>query len=112
MLLVRNNVILRRRISILLVAVLIPLASCNKAQKPAPRVEVQQSFASPDEAGAALVTAVRSGDQSALLTIFGSDTKDLLSTGDAVEDQNDLKEFVASYDQLHRWATIKAGGKI
>jgi hypothetical protein len=112
MLRVRNNVILRRRTSILLVAVLIPFASCNKAQKPASGMEVQRSFASPEEASTALVTAARSGDQSALLAIFGSDAKDLLSTGEAAEDQNHLKEFVSSYDQMHRWATIKAGGKI
>ena len=73
---------------------------------------MQRSFASPDEASDALVTAARAGDQSALLAIFGSETKDLLSTGDAVEDQKNLKEFVTSYDQMHRWATIKAGGKI
>jgi hypothetical protein len=112
MLLVRNNVITRRRISIVLVAALMPLASCNKAQKPAPGAAVQRSFASPEEAGTALVTAARSSDQSALLAIFGPEAKDVLSIGDAVEDQNHLKEFVASYDQMHRWATIKAGGQI
>ena len=110
--LVRNSVITRRRISVLLVAVLIPLASCNKAQKTAPGADAQRSFASPDEAGVTLVTAARSGDQSGLLAIFGPDSKDVLSAGDAVQDQNRLREFAASYDQMHRWANIKAGGKI
>jgi hypothetical protein len=92
--------------------VLIPLASCSKTQKAASGTAVQRSFTSPEEAGQALVTAARSGDQGALLVIFGPDNKDVLSAGDAVEDQNHLREFVASYDQMHRWANIKAGGKI
>lgn len=107
-----NNVIMRRRISIILVSVLIPLASCSKTEKAGPKAGVQRSFASPDEAGAALVTAIRSGDQDALLAIFGPDSKDVLFTGDVVEDQNRSKEFVASYEQTHRWGNIKAGGKI
>jgi len=107
-----NNVITRREISILLVAVLIPLSSCSKTQKAVSGTAVQRSFASPEEAGTALVTAARSGDQTALIAIFGPGTNEVLSTGDAVEDQNHLKEFIASYDQMHRWANIKVGGKI
>src|SRR5437667_1744239 len=94
-----NNVITRREISILLVAVLIPLSSCSKTQKAVSGAAVQRSFASPEEAGTALVTAARSGDQTALIAIFGPGTE-VLSTGDAVEDQNHLKEFIASYDQM------------
>jgi hypothetical protein len=92
--------------------VLIPLASCSKTQKVASETAVQRSFASPEEAGTALVTAARSGDQTALIAIFGPDSTEVLSTGDPVENQNHLKEFIASYDQMHRWANIKTGGKI
>lgn len=108
-----NNVIARRGIVTLLAAVVIPLASCGKNEKSSTTATAaQRSFASPEEAGEALVTAARSGDQKAMLQIFGPNSKDLLSAGDAVEDQNHLKEFVASYDQMHRWVNIKAGGKI
>ena len=109
---VRDNVITRRRVSILLAGVLIPLASCSKVQKPAPGPSVERSFTTPEEAGEALVTAARSGDQGALTAIFGPDSRDVLFAGDALEDQNHLKEFVASYGQMHRWANIKVGGKI
>src|SRR5258708_7826976 len=107
-----NNVITRREISILLVAVLIPLSSSSKTQKAVSGTAVQRSFASPEEAGTALVTAARSGDQTALIAIFGPGTNEVLSTGDAVEDQNHLKEFIASYAQMHRWSNIKVGGKL
>jgi len=104
-----NSATTRRWISIFLIGMLVPLVSCNKAQKSA---DAQRSFASPDEAGAALVTASRSGDAGTLLAIFGPDSEAVFSTGDAVRDQNQLREFAASYDQMHRWANIKAGGWI
>ena len=88
------------------------LGSCNKAQKPASEQVVQKTFASPDDAGAALVAAAKSGDQNALIAIFGPDSKNVLSTGDGVRDQDNLKGFVASYDQMHRWGNLKAGGKV
>jgi hypothetical protein len=93
-------------------AALILLTSCNRAEKPATEQVVQKTFASPEDAGAALVAAAKSGDPSALLAIFGPDSKGVLVTGDAVRDQDNLKGFVASYDQMHRWANLKAGGKV
>jgi hypothetical protein len=98
--------------SMTLLAALILLGSCNKAEKPAAEQAVQKTFASPEEAAAALVAAAKSGDQNTLLAIFGPDSKDVLFTGDTVKDQDNLKGFVASYDQMHRWGNLKAGGKV
>ena len=100
------------RTSMTLLAALILLGSCNKTQKPAAEQIVQKTFASPEEAGAALVAAAKSGDQNTLVEIFGPDSKEVLFTGDAVKDQDNLKGFLASYDQMHRWGNLKAGGKV
>jgi hypothetical protein len=91
---------------------LILLCSCNKAEKPASEQVVQKTFASTEDAGAALVAAAKSGDQNALIGIFGPDSKEVLFTGDTVKGQDNRKAFVASYDQMHRWGSLKAGGKV
>lgn len=92
------------------VLVLITLmASCNKPENPK---VAQKTFASPADAGAAFVAAAKTGDQSALLAIFGQDSKDVLFSGDSVKDKDALQDFVAAYDQMHRWREIKAGGEM
>jgi hypothetical protein len=73
---------------------------------------VQTRFASPEEAGAALLAAAQSADPAALLAIFGPDGKDVVLSGDAVKDKDTLREFVAAYEQMHRWREIKAGGEM
>jgi len=98
--------------SLTVLAALLLVASCNKTEKPASEQVGQKTFASPEDAGAALVAAAKSGDQGALLPIFGPDSQRVLFTGDTVRDQDNLKGFVASYDQMHRWGNLKAGGKI
>jgi hypothetical protein len=76
------------------------------------RASCAKNFASPEDAGAALVAAAKSGDQGALLAIFGPDSKGVLFTGDTVRNQDNLRGFVASYEQMHRWGKLKAGGKV
>ncbi len=83
---------------LVVLAMLIPVAACKKAEKPEIGV-----FATPDEAGAALVAAAKSGDQNTLLGIFGPDSKELLNSGDAVQDKNTADAFVAGYGVMHRW---------
>jgi Protein of unknown function (DUF2950) len=85
------------------------LFSCGKADTP--KTE-QKTFNSPAEAGEAFLAAAKAGDQSALLAIFGPDSNGVLLSGDAVKDKNSLQEFVAAYDQMHRWREIKVGGEM
>jgi hypothetical protein len=86
---------------------IIPLAACSKPDKPVPGV-----FASPDEASSALRAAVKSGDQNALLTIFGPNSKEIISSGDAVQDKNVGDAFAAGYDAMHRWRKMPDDGQI
>ncbi len=85
------------------------LVSCGTAESP--KTE-QKTFASPTDAGAAFLETAKSGDQAALLAIFGPDATSVLFSGDAVKDKNALDDFVAAYNQMHRWREIKAGGEI
>ena len=59
-----------------------------------------------------MLAAAQAGDQATLLAIFGPDAKDILASGDAVQDQQNMRDFVAAYAQMHRWRKIKAGGEM
>jgi hypothetical protein len=52
-------------------------------------------FDTPEAAADALVKAADSGDIAALVAILGPGGKDLVSSGDPVEDKNDLSRFAA-----------------
>jgi hypothetical protein len=81
-----------------LVAVIIPLAACSKSDKPSLKV-----FNSPEAAGNALLDAAKSGDQNALLALFGPQSKALIFSGDAVQDKAMISAFAPAYDTMHRW---------
>src|SRR5271167_822597 len=112
--LVREQKILLSSLTMLVgFALIISLASCNKSENAtAEKAAAQKTFGSPADAGAAFLEAAKSGDQSALLAIFGPDAKDVLFSGDPVKDKDDLADFVAAYSQMNRWGKIKAGGEV
>ena len=84
---------------IVAVAALALLAGCDflGAKQPA--------FDSPEQAGEALIAAVRSGETSEILRVLGEDAQPVVESGDAVEDANNRNEFVAFYDATHRWVS-------
>jgi hypothetical protein len=92
---------------LLFLALIIPLAACSKPEKPS-----LQTFASPDAAGNALVQAGKSGDQSAVLTIFGPEAKEFIYSGDAVQDRASVDKFLSAYDVMHRWRKMPDGSQI
>src|SRR5579864_5944222 len=69
----------------------------------------QQVFRSPEEASSALFAAVQKADNRALLEILGAAGKDLISSGDPVEDMKERERFVAKYEQMHRVAKEHSG---
>jgi hypothetical protein len=71
----------------------------------------QRTFASPEDAGAALFAAARSADRRQLIAVFGPESGGALFTGDNATDNARLAEFAASYSRMHRWTKIKAGGE-
>ena len=91
----------------LLLAIPIALTSCGKSDKAAVRM-----FATPDAAGSAFLAAARSDNQTELLAIFGPDSKELISSGDAVQDKEVVEAFVARYDVMHRWRGLGDGDQV
>jgi len=83
------------------------LASCSKSKQTPLRV-----FDSPDDAGKALLEAAKSGDQNALLPIFGSDSKEIIFSGDAVQDKTMIDKFVTAYGVMHRWRKMSDGEQV
>lgn len=65
----------------------------------------QAAFDSPEQAGEALIAAVRSGETSEILGVLGEDARPVVESGDAVEDANKRNEFVALYAAGHRWVS-------
>jgi hypothetical protein len=61
----------------------------------------QQVFQSPDEAAAALATAVKSGVKKDMLKVFGPDGEDIISSGDDVSDASYREKFTTAYDTKH-----------
>jgi Protein of unknown function (DUF2950) len=89
-----------------LLAIVILLAGCSKSAKPA-----YQTFASPDDAGNGLLTAAKSGDPNAVIAVFGPDSKDIVVTGDAVQDKHTADQVVAAYGAMHRWRKMPDGSQ-
>jgi hypothetical protein len=53
----------------------------------------QRTFATPREAAQALLAAAEAGDVSALSAIFGKGSDEILNSGDAIEDKNNVERF-------------------
>ena len=61
----------------------------------------QQSFTTPQAAAEGLAMAVRSGDTKAMNTVLGPGAEDIMSSGDATQDENTRKLFLEAYDAKH-----------
>ncbi|MGA7540840.1 MAG: DUF2950 domain-containing protein [Steroidobacteraceae bacterium] len=65
-------------------------------------IPVEASFATPQQAVDALVSATRGGRTAALARILGPAGVSLIRSGDAVADRSARRRFVAAYDNNHR----------
>jgi len=61
----------------------------------------QQTFQSPEQAAESLAAALRAGDQKAVVALLGPGSEDVISSGDAVDDDNVRKTFLLAYDLKH-----------
>jgi Protein of unknown function (DUF2950) len=71
----------------------------------------QRTFASPEDAGSALFTAMQAQNEETAspLSILGPVGKDVLSSGDPEEDADARTSFVVKYQQMHRFVTEASG---
>ncbi len=65
-------------------------------------VAQQKTFASAEEAVKAAASAAKDNDDKTLLAIFGAQSKELISSGDAVADEQRRAQFVKAYDEKNR----------
>jgi hypothetical protein len=67
----------------------------------------QQNFASTEDAAHALLVAMQSQDEQSPLSVLGPDAKQVLSSGDPMEDADARVDFVVRYRAMHRF--VKEG---
>jgi hypothetical protein len=69
----------------------------------------QRTFASAEDAGSALFAAMQAQDEQSPLSILGPAGKDVISSGDAMEDSDARAGFVVKYQEMHRFVTEPDG---
>lgn len=104
------QMISRRKIAAVLLSLTAMVVSCNKQQEK-PQA-AQNIFASPDDAGNALVAAAKSGNGGQVLAVLGPGSKDVVGSGDPARDKADIAGFVSDYDTMHRWRNLPDGSKL
>src|SRR5580693_923451 len=92
---------------LILLGLFTSFVGCNKTAKPS-----YQVFASPDDAGNGLLAAANSGDPNTILAVFGPDSKDVILSGDPVQDKNTASLFAAAYGVMHRWRKMPDDSQI
>ena len=69
----------------------------------------QRTFASAEDAANALFAAMHGQDEDSSLSILGPAGKDVISSGDPVEDSDARASFVVKYEEMHRFVTEANG---
>ena len=91
------------RLNIAGLVALVSIAVCFGSFDPArAQQRGQKTFASSEEACAALVAAAQQEGQSSLLEILGPTAKEIISSGDEIEDRKSRLQFVEKYREMHR----------
>jgi hypothetical protein len=94
------NSVYRLGLAALIVVSLTLIACGNSALAADSRQKsLQETFASPEEAAKALVSAAGANDVTKLLAILGPDSKPLISSGDEVADREGREKFVRMYEE-------------
>ena len=96
-----------------IVALTIALPSCRHHTTSAGEAaRGQKTFGTPEEAGLALALAAKDDNQQQLLAIFGPESKDVISSGNAEEDKRSFAGFSSAYDRMNRWRKLENGTEI
>ncbi|CCE10364.1 conserved exported hypothetical protein [Bradyrhizobium sp. STM 3843] len=64
-------------------------------------VSAQETYRTPEKAVAALVTAVKSGEPREMIEVLGSDSAEIVESGDRIEDAETRQKFLSAYDAKH-----------
>ena len=107
----RANSLGWRQLLIIGIAVVLAIAACNKEES-ATGTTGPQTFASPEDAGKALVSAANSQDKNELPRIFGPGSSDIVSSGDTADDKVSLIGFAKAYQTMNRWRKLSDGSEV
>jgi len=104
----------RSCMALALVALTIALPACSNkhatsANEPA---RGQKTFSTPEEAGLALALAAKNDNQQQMTALFGPDSKDVISSGNAEEDKRSFAGFASAYDRMNRLRRLENGTEI
>ena len=94
--------------TVVLLGMCVGVFGCKKSAEAAAAVR-PETFGTQEEASEAVYKAAQAGDSGGLVKIFGSDAKELLFSGDPVEDKAARDHFIKAYDQMHRWERLRGG---
>jgi hypothetical protein len=92
---------------VVVVLIAISMVVAAPQRETAPPRAGQKTFATPEEAVSALLKAAESDDLDELLAIFGTEAKDILSSGDPVDDRNNRHVVVLAMKE--RWTLADTG---
>jgi hypothetical protein len=96
-----------------LALLMVILPACRpKGKAAAGAARGQSTFATPEDAGKALVDAAKNNNQDQLLSLFGPDAKDVIFSGDAARDKASFTQFASAYGRMNRWRELEGGIKI
>jgi hypothetical protein len=84
------------------------VAGCSKKSE----APAQASYATPEEAGQALVAAAKTGDPAQLAQVLGPGTDPLYKSGDATADKAGTDGFVTQFNKMNRWAAMADGSRV
>ncbi len=90
------------------------VAGCSSATKSTATqgASQQPSYATPDEAGKALLAASKSGDANQLTQVLGPGSQPIINSGDPNEDKAGLQAFIEKYDRMNRWVALNDGSEV
>jgi Protein of unknown function (DUF2950) len=88
-------------VAMTLLALGVVLGCAKPPQDNAANASAGQSFATPDEAVAALISAAESHDIDALRRVLGPGTDKLLASGDPIADRKEIDSFLGRYKTYH-----------
>jgi hypothetical protein len=69
----------------------------------------QRTFTSVEDAGRSLFDSMQAQDDAALLGVLGPAGRDIVSSGDPIEDLDARNTFTARYEEMHRFAKDSSG---
>jgi len=94
----------RHTILLLLLTTSATLFACRT-----PMLSEGRSFATPEAAGSALMSALEHSDEEALEKILGPGSEPLIKSGDPVMDERQQTWFVGAYKSQHAWLAWNEG---